>query len=190
MSYCSPNSEEFAIDVYVLRLGHRPGRDRRITTHVALVARAFGARGIYIADTVDETVKKSINKVVERWGGKYFRTEMGANPIGIINSFKSCGGCIVHLTMYGLPIDSVIDDIRSSCRKLLVIVGSEKVERVFYEVADYNVAVGNQPHSEVSALALFLDRLWRGAELGLCFQDAKYYIIPSAKSKLVRKVER
>ncbi|MGI0148094.1 MAG: tRNA (cytidine(56)-2'-O)-methyltransferase, partial [Thermoplasmata archaeon] len=34
--------------VTVLRLGHRPSRDKRVTTHVALVARAFGAAGILV----------------------------------------------------------------------------------------------------------------------------------------------
>ena len=31
-----------ANDVVVLRLGHRPGRDERMTTHVGLTARAMG----------------------------------------------------------------------------------------------------------------------------------------------------
>ncbi|MEM4695441.1 MAG: tRNA (cytidine(56)-2'-O)-methyltransferase [Ignisphaera sp.] len=189
MSYCTTSPEKLGIDVYVLRLGHRPSRDRRVTTHVALVARAFGARGIYIAEIVDENVRRSIEKVIDRWGGRYFKIEMGINPVNLIDSFRNSGGCIVHLTMYGLPLDSVIDVVRENCSKILVVVGSEKVERIFYELADYNIAVGSQPHSEVSALALFLDRLWKGVELGLCFHDAKYYIIPSTKSKVVKRVE-
>jgi tRNA (cytidine56-2'-O)-methyltransferase len=35
--------------VTVLRLGHRPERDKRITTHVGLVARAFGAEEMLLA---------------------------------------------------------------------------------------------------------------------------------------------
>ena len=42
-----PEKGEIAL-IEVLRIGHRPGRDKRVTTHVALVARAFGAGGIYI----------------------------------------------------------------------------------------------------------------------------------------------
>jgi tRNA (cytidine56-2'-O)-methyltransferase len=91
--------------------------------------------------------------------------------------------------MYGLPIDKIINDVDGKCQEVLVIVGAEKVERIFYEISDYNIAIGNQPHSEVSALAIFLDRLWKGVELELCFHDAKYYIIPTAKNKVVRKVE-
>jgi tRNA (cytidine56-2'-O)-methyltransferase len=32
--------------ITVLRLSHRVGRDERVTTHVGLTARAFGASGI------------------------------------------------------------------------------------------------------------------------------------------------
>ncbi|MEM1644490.1 MAG: tRNA (cytidine(56)-2'-O)-methyltransferase [Ignisphaera sp.] len=189
MSYCRAYPEELDLDVYVLRLGHRPERDRRITTHVALVARAFGVKGMFLASVVDHSVKKSIDKVVERWGGKYFVLEMGADPMELIKRFKYENGCVVHLTMYGIPVDDIIGNIREKCRKLLIVVGAEKVKRIYYDVADYNVAIGNQPHSEVSALAIFLDRLWKGVELGLCFKDAKYYIIPSTRSKVVKQVE-
>lgn len=181
---------ELGREVYVLRLGHRPHRDKRVTTHVALVARAFGALGMYLANVSDESVRRSIDKVVERWGGKYFKVFENADPIRVIEEFKGVGGCVIHLTMYGLPLDQVIGEVRERCSRVLVIVGAEKVERVYYDLADYNVAIGNQPHSEVSALAVFLDRLWSGAELNLCFQDAKYYIVPSARGKVVRAVER
>ena len=176
-------------NVYVLRLGHRPRRDHRVTTHVALVSRAFGAKGMFLAYVRDTSIIKSINKVIDRWGGNYFKIIDGVDPLNIIKEFKNRNACIVHLTMYGLPIDKIINDINSKCLEILVIVGAEKVERIFYEISDYNIAIGNQPHSEVSALAIFLDRLWKGVELELCFHDAKYYIIPSAKNKVVRKVE-
>ncbi|NIS35916.1 MAG: tRNA (cytidine(56)-2'-O)-methyltransferase, partial [Actinobacteria bacterium] len=39
---------------------------------------------------------------------------------------------------------------------LLVVVGAAKVSFDVYEAADWNVAVTNQPHSEVAALAVFL----------------------------------
>jgi len=188
MSSCRAYPEELGLDVYVLRLGHRPERDRRVTTHVALVARAFGAKGMYLAGVVDSRVKQSVDKVVQRWGGSHFFIEMGVDPIELVRRFKEKGGCVVHLTMYGLPVDEKIGDIRERCGSILVIVGAEKVERIYYEIADYNIAIGNQPHSEVSALAIFLDRLWQGVELKLCFKDARYYIIPSERGKLVKKI--
>ncbi|MCS7111016.1 MAG: tRNA (cytidine(56)-2'-O)-methyltransferase [Ignisphaera sp.] len=178
----------FNRDVYVLRLGHRPGRDRRVTTHVALVARAFGAKALFLADVSDTSITRSISRVIDRWGGGYFRVYDNIDPLGTIKEFKERKACVIHLTMYGLPVSKIISDVTSRCQEILVIVGAEKVERVFYELSDYNVAIGSQPHSEVSALAIFLDRLWKGVELELCFHDAKYYIIPSAKGKVVRKV--
>ena len=173
--------------VYVLRLGHRPERDKRITTHVGLVARAFGAHGFILADVIDEKVVNSIRKVCMKWGFRNFHVEAGVNPIKYIKEWKKNRGLVIHLTMYGLHIDDVIDEIRKSNRDLLVIVGAEKVPRIYYELADYNVAIGHQPHSEVAALAVFLDRLYEGRELRFIYSDAELCIEPSEKGKKVIK---
>ena len=173
--------------IYVLRYGHRPGRDKRVTTHVALVARAFGAHGFILGDVVDEVVYRTMKKVVDLWGGVMV-FEMGVDSYKYCQEWKSRGGLIVHLTMYGLHIDDVIDTIRENPRDILVVVGAKKVPRFFYEVADYNVAIGHQPHSEVAALAIFLDRLYRGSELHLKFPNAKLEIIPSPKGKKVKRL--
>ena len=73
-------------------------------------------------------------------------------------------GLKVHLTMYGSNLPDVIGEIKA-CDKVLVVVGAEKVPSEMYNLADWNVAVGNQPHSEVAALAVFLDWLIEGREL-------------------------
>ncbi len=174
--------------VYVLRIGHRPSRDKRITTHVALVARAFGASGFLLADVRDTELEERIKKVCERWGRKDFVIITGVNPIKYINEWKAKGGLVIHLTMYGINLDNVIDNIRSSERDLLIVVGASKVPREYYEISDYNIAIGHQPHSEVSALAIFLDRLYKGAELHFIFPDAKVRIEPSPRGKKVVKV--
>lgn len=166
--------------VVVLRLGHRPLRDRRVSTHLALVARAFGAAGV-IMDKGDERVEESIRDVVERWGGEFY-IKAGDWRTCI----KAWRGLKVHLTMYGLPVDKVIDEIRASGRDVLVIVGAEKVPREVFGMADYNVAIGNQPHSEVSALAVFLDRFFQGKELTRDF-GGRLRIMPSSKSRRILK---
>jgi len=170
-----------------LRYGHRPGRDKRITTHVALVARAFGANGFILTDVVDKKIMETIRKVEERWGGK-LHVEMGVDHRRYMEKWKRENGIIVHLTMYGLHIDDVIDKIRNTNRDLLIVVGAEKVPRYFYDIADYNVAIGHQPHSEVAALAVFLDRLFEGRELHLSFPNAKVIIEPCAHGKKVINV--
>jgi tRNA (cytidine56-2'-O)-methyltransferase len=58
------------VEVWVLRLGHRPARDKRVTTHVALAARALGAKGIVIS-TKDPELEKVVRSVVERFGGDF-----------------------------------------------------------------------------------------------------------------------
>ncbi|MEM3184417.1 MAG: tRNA (cytidine(56)-2'-O)-methyltransferase, partial [Candidatus Hadarchaeales archaeon] len=62
-------------------------------------------------------------------------------------------------------------------------VGAAKVPAEVFELADYNVAIGNQPHSEVAALAVFLDRLFEGKELERDFPNWKLKIIPSERGK-------
>jgi len=175
------------VKIYVLRIGHRPQRDKRITTHVALVARAFGAHGFILGDVVDKSVENSIKKVLRTWGGD-LRVEMGVDSRKYVIEWKKKGGIVVHLTMYGLHIDDVIDGIRNAGRDILVVVGAEKVPPFFYQHADYNVAIGNQPHSEVAALAIFLDRFYRGKELYLTFSNAKLIIEPSPRGKKVKRL--
>jgi len=170
--------------VYVLRIGHRPQRDKRITTHVALVARAFGAHGFILGDTYDDHVIESITKVLASWGG-YMLIEQGVNSRKYVLKWRKRGGEVIHLTMYGLHVDDVIDEIRNSNRDKLIIVGAEKVPPFYYQNADYNIAIGNQPHSEVSALAIFLDKLYEGRELHFLFPKSKIRIVPQKKGKKV-----
>ncbi|WP_297070199.1 tRNA (cytidine(56)-2'-O)-methyltransferase [Thermococcus sp.] len=170
--------------ISVLRLGHRPERDKRITTHVALTARAFGADRIIIAADVDEHVRDSVRDVVDRWGGPF---DIEFNPAWrkVLKDWK---GIIVHLTMYGIHVDDALPHIKSELkegRDILVVVGAEKVPGEVYRMADYNVGVGNQPHSEVAALAVFLDRLLSGEGLRREFKDAKLRIIPQEHGKKV-----
>jgi tRNA (cytidine56-2'-O)-methyltransferase len=169
--------------IAVLRIGHRIDRDKRVTTHVALVARAFGADIIYIT-TKDEKIKKNIQSVCKRFGGN-FQVQTGVDHKKIIKSWK---GAIVHLTMYGEELEKAINNLDTN-RDLLIIVGAEKVPPYFYEIADINVSVGNQPHSEVAALALFLDRFTKAAWQKKQF-DGNIQIIPCVKGKKVLSKEK
>jgi tRNA (cytidine56-2'-O)-methyltransferase len=167
----------------VLRIGHRIDRDKRVTTHVALVARAFGADILYIT-TKDDKIKKNIQSVCKRFGGS-FQVRTGVDHKKIIKSWK---GAIVHLTMYGEELENAIRQLNPT-QDLLIIVGAEKVPPYFYEVADRNVSVGNQPHSEVAALALFLDRFTKAAWQKKDF-DGNIQIIPCVKGKKVLSKEK
>jgi len=66
--------------ITVLRLGHRPARDKRVTTHVGLAARAFGADAILVS-TKDPTVERSVRDVVRRFGGYPLGIEIHGMPL-------------------------------------------------------------------------------------------------------------
>ena len=170
--------------ITVLRLGHRIGRDKRLTTHVALAARAFGADAIIITGDRDDKVLASIRRVAELWGGD-FQAEHREDWRQVIRDFKARGSVVIHLTMYGLPLKDVIDELRrlKDEKDLLVVVGGPKVEKEVFYMSDYNVAVTNQPHSEVSALAVFLDWLHEGKEQEKEFKNAKLKVVPQKLGK-------
>ena len=175
-------------EVVVLRWGHRPQRDIRLTTHVALTARALGASGFLLSDVNDEHIKETVERIVDRWGS-IFSFEMGANWKTVIREWRNSGGVVVHLTAYGENIQTsdVLERIKETQKKVLVVVGSQKVPSEFFspEYSDFNVAVGNQPHSECAALAIFLDRFFEGESLGKSFENAKIRIIPQLRGKKI-----
>ena len=164
--------------ITVLRIGHRISRDKRITTHVSLVARAFGANNIFI-DTEDKKIEETIRSTCNRFGG-HFKIKTGVDRKKII---KNWDGTVVHLTMYGDELEKSINKIKKD-KDLLIIVGAEKVPPQIYEMADLNISVSNQPHSEVAALAIFLDRFTRGLWQKKMF-NGKIEILPSNKGKKV-----
>ena len=168
--------------IEVLRIGTRLVRDDRVTTHVTLVSRAFGASKIYMYDANPE-IKETISKVNKMWGSN-FKVEIIENWKDVIKLKKKESFKIVHLTMYGENIDTVQDQIRKE-EKILIIVGAEKVPREAYDIADYNIAIVNQPHSEISALAILLDRILQGQQLQKKYPDGEREIVPTKKGKNV-----
>jgi tRNA (cytidine56-2'-O)-methyltransferase len=177
--------------VVVLRWGHRD-RDKRLTSHVALTARALGASGFILSDIRDKKVEETVEKVVSRWGG-VFHFEMGKPWKRMVKEWRAKNGVTVHLTAYGENIQTsdVLQRIKMMEKDVLVIVGGRKVPSEFYDEAasDFNVAVGNQPHSECSSLAVFLDRFFQGEELAKDFvHNVKMKIFPQARGKKVVKV--
>jgi tRNA (cytidine56-2'-O)-methyltransferase len=178
----------------VLRLGYRKGRDPRITTHLALVSRALGATDFLLAGDEDEGLFDNVQSVNERFGGAMNCEHVGAG-LSWLKRFSTDDagdgepGVTVHLTMYGEPYRSVIPRIRRD-RPVTVVVGGAKVPSDVFEHAHYNVAVGNQPHSEVAALALFMEAWFGDGGTERHFPNARLVIEPSARGKAVHDNER
>ena len=172
--------------IEVVRIGQRVVRDDRVTTHVALVSRAFGAEKIFMTE-VNPEIKDTLEKINKTWGGN-FVVEFVDKWKPIIKKKKEENFKIVHLSMYGESINDVQEKI-SEEENLLVVVGAEKVPREIYDLADYNVGVGSQPHSEISALAILLDRIQQGKQFEKAFPNAKRKIIPTKTGKNVQVKE-
>jgi tRNA (cytidine56-2'-O)-methyltransferase len=167
--------------IEVVRIGQRLVRDDRVTTHVALVARAFGCTKIFMTE-VNPEIRDTLEKINNTWGGN-FAVEFIDNWKSVVKKKKD-EYKIVHLTMYGESINDVDEQLRKE-ENLLIVVGAEKVPREIYELADYNVGIGSQPHSEISALAILLDRIQKGVQFKNNFPGAKRKIIPTRKGKNV-----
>ncbi|MBP2142996.1 tRNA (cytidine56-2'-O)-methyltransferase [Methanococcus voltae] len=190
--------------IEVMRLGHRGERDKRISTHVALTSRALGASNIIFTSS-DKHVNESVDRITDSWGGD-FQFKVADSWKSYVKEFKKNNGVVAHLTMYGENINEIMPEIiekvypaednesnenkkvnkkEKEPKNLLVIIGAEKVPREAYELADYNVSVGNQPHSEVAAIAIFLDRLTMGKNLYSEYEDATIRVIPCKNGKNV-----
>lgn len=175
-------------EVVVVRLGHRVGRDDRMTTHVGLTARAIGADRFVLVGGETGPIER-IEDVTARFGGP-FQTQQVSSFQTFVDRWS---GRIAHLTMYGLPLPGVLPELQSSLENsddgLAIVVGAEKVEFDVYELADWNVAVTNEPHSEVGSLAITLDRLFEQPDLQPSFTGGTHRIIPNTCGKTVSPVE-
>jgi len=177
--------------VTIFRMGHRIFRDKRITTHLALVSRALGASGIIIAGEKDDNIIKSVEKVVTEWGGDFtieFISFEEWKPF--FEEWVDKQNKIIHLTMYGenLPIFQQNEEfvrLKSSpelLKRLLIVVGGEKVPAKVYQYANWNIAISSQPHSEVGSLAIFLNHII-STSLDISFSNPSRQILPSIEGK-------
>jgi len=164
------------IMIEVLRLGHRLGRDARISTHCGLVARAFGASGIIYSGDRDKKMMESVRAVTREWGGP-FSIVYEKNWKKVVRDFR---GTKIHLTMYGMPLEKKIGELKKK-RNILAVVGGEKVPGEIYEMAEYNIAVTNQPHSEIAALGVFLNEFKSNRK----FKNARLRVIPQERGKKI-----
>jgi tRNA (cytidine56-2'-O)-methyltransferase len=168
--------------IRVLRVGNRFVRDDRTLTHLCLVSRALGAEAVYLED-VEKDILQTVEDVNKSWGGD-FKVVLGEPWKGVLKRAKTEGRKTIHLTMYGLPLQDVVDQLKGLDR-ILVVVGGPKVPGKVYHEVDFNVAVTSQPHSEIAALAILLHEIQSGEELKRSFTSGRLRILPSARGKKV-----
>lgn len=168
--------------ISILRLGHRIHRDIRVTTHLALTARAFLADNFYYTGQKDSRFENSIKKINERFGSKF-----NISYVEDYNKFLNESNALkIHLTMYGEKLNKKLKEIKKK-KGVIVIVGGQKVPPGIYDISDYNISITNQPISEISALAIFLNEYMQGKALKNEFKDSKISIVPQKKGKKIIK---
>jgi tRNA (cytidine56-2'-O)-methyltransferase len=155
---------------------------------LGLVSRALGANEFLVSGDKNNKMFETINQVTKTFGG-VFLTKHLESPMTWIRNYKSeekggINGTIIHLTMYGEDYRKIVPLIPKN-KPLAIIVGGAKVPASIYRMAHYNVSVGNQPHSEVAALALLLDKLQEGKSIDQDFSNPKLEIIPDLERKNV-----
>ena len=101
----------------------------------------------------------------------------------IVENWKK-KGFVCHLTMYGINIEDCLTRIPKN-KDVLIVVGSQKVPKEIFKLSNLNIAIGNQPHSEVAALAIFLDRLFKGHGVKTDYKGSKMKVVPQERSKIV-----
>ena len=171
-------------EIVVLRYGHRHVRDQRVTTHCCLVARAFQADKIIIQGEEDKGILETITKMNDTWGG-VFSVLFVDSWKKTLEEYKQKGFFLVHLTMYGAEYRETIPKLRKK-EKMLIVIGSQKVEREVYDLCDWNISITTQPHSEIAALGVFLDNLLCKTQRK-AFNHSKIKITPTITGKNVKK---
>ena len=127
----------------------------------------------------DDALAERIAAVSHRWGGDF-----AVVPVDDWKSLiRTFPGAVVHLTMYGLPLGSRLPRLARR-RQVLLVVGGAKVPPELYRRATFNIAVGHQPHSEVAAVAVMLERLL-GVPKPVRPGGAPLRVVPTARGKRV-----
>ena len=151
---------------------------------MGLTARAFGADEIVLAGDRDPSPLETWDSVTERFGGN-FESRYEESPLSWLRSTSKFGEVtIVHLTMYGEPWRDATPSIPTD-KPVVVVVGGTKVPSEVFHLSDFNISVGNQPHSEVAALAVFLDSWLGPLDSKSKFEGAQIKVLPSASGKIV-----
>jgi tRNA (cytidine56-2'-O)-methyltransferase len=148
-----------------------------------LTARAFGADEVILAGEEDPSALETWNSVTEKFGGD-FECRYEAKPMGWLRRFSK-NGTVIHLTMYGEPWREAVESIPRDA-PVVVVVGGTKVPGEIFRIADHNVSIGNQPHSEVAALAVFLESWMGPINESIRFAGGEIEVVPSERAKRVR----
>lgn len=95
----------------------------------------------------------------------------------------------VYLTRYGTPLQDKTSMIRTYKNIMLVVTRDEKEpNRELHANSDFSISVTSQPHHSAAAIAIFLHEYYKGRELAMHFENAKYKLVEEKQpqSKIIK----
>ncbi len=140
---------------------------------IGLASRAFGASSVIFTSRSKPKLVRYFRAISSKWGGK-FDVRYEKDWERVISEKR--GYEKIYLTKSGAPIAKMMYRVRTYKNILLIATLSENLKKLDERV-DYKVSVTTQPHSSVSAIAVFLHVFYSGRELAIRFNNARYKVI-------------
>ena len=127
-----------------------------------------------------------VNKLEKKWGGRF--------RVSFLKSYKdafkkAANYKKVYLTRYGMPLNKLTYTLNTYKNIMLIVSYTEAPSKLLNGLADFNVSVTDQPHCSAPAIAVFLHDFYRGRELAMHFENAKYKVIPKEHGVGIEKIK-
>jgi|GEM_PF-964298 tRNA (cytidine56-2'-O)-methyltransferase len=149
---------------------------------LCLTSRALGASEITFIGKKDPRLIRYVNSINKDWGGT-FRVSFAKSFHELIkNSDKAIK---VYLTRFGVPLQSKDDMIRTY-KNIILITATKNIPEL-HKITDFNISVTSQPHCDTAAIAIFLHEYYKGRELAMHFENAKYKLTDSNNKTIAFK---
>jgi len=153
---------------------------------LCLTARALGASEIIFTREKEPKIIRHMNGLEKKWGGKFNVTFVKSykKVLKDATNYKK-----VYLTRYGMPINKLTYVLNTYKNIMLIVSFTEAPSKMLDILTDFNVSITEQPHCSIASIAIFLHDFYRGRELAMHFENAKYKVIPKEHGLSVVKVD-
>ena len=154
---------------------------------LCLTARALGASEVIFTRKKEPKIIRYVNRLEKNWGGKF--------NVSFVKSYKNAlAGTTnyvkVYLTRYGTPLNKLAYTLNTYKNIMLIVSYTEAQSKLLDGLADFNVSISDQQHCSIASIAIFLHDFYRGRELAMHFENAKYKIIPNEHGASIEKIKR
>ncbi len=157
------------VTINVLAIGRNSYQN---SLDLCVTSRALGASEITFIGKKDPRLVNYVNKMDNKWGGK-FKVSFAQNYRDFMKS--SDKAIKIYLTRYGTSLNEKSTMISTYKRIVLIVTDKEDVDYI-NKIADFKISITSQPHCRAAAIAVFLHEYYKGRELAMHFENARYKI--------------